>query len=148
MQEDFKLAMRQWHTGICIVTTIAEDGKPVGLVCNSFSSISLDPALVGWAVDYGSSSIDAWQATNSYTVHVLPRIDNPLEHPLVANFARKGGDKFAGLEYELSAHGDPVFSEIETRFDCALFQRIPLGDHDLMVGQVTGITHPLEKRES
>lgn len=148
MQEDFKLAMRQWHTGVCLVTTTAKDGTPVGLVCNSFSSISLDPPLVSWAVDYGSSSIDAWKQADSYAVHVLPRIENPLDHPLVANFARRGGDKFAGIEFELNEHGDPIFPEIDTRFDCEIFQRIPLGDHDLMVGRVTTITHPLEKRES
>lgn len=142
MQEQFKLAMRQWHTGVCLVTTTAADGSPVGLVCNSFSSISLDPPLVGWAVDYGSSSIDAWKQTDSYAVHILPRRDNPLDHPLVANFARRGGDKFAEIKYELNEHGDPIFPELDTRLDCTLFQRIPLGDHDFMVGQVTTITHP------
>lgn len=142
MQEEFKLAMRQWHTGVCLVTTTAADGSPVGLVCNSFSSISLDPPLVGWSVDYGSSSIDAWKQATTYAVHILPRTENPLEHPLVANFARRGGDKFEGIEYELNEHGDPVFAELETRLDCTVFQRIPLGDHDLMVGQVTTITRP------
>ncbi len=148
MQENFKQAMRQWQTGICLVTTTAQDGTPVGLVCNSFASISLAPPLVAWAVDHGSSSLAAWQETDSYSIHVLPRMENPLDHPLIATFAQRGGEKFANLEYQLSVHGDPVFSELDTRFDCALFQRIPLGDHDLMVGRVTSTIHPKHKGAS
>jgi 3-hydroxy-9,10-secoandrosta-1,3,5(10)-triene-9,17-dione monooxygenase reductase component len=134
--------MRRWHTGICIVTTRSESGTPVGMVCNSFASISLNPPLVSWAVDHRSSSLDVWRSTNSYTIHILPRIENPLSDPMVARFAQRGGDKFAGLEYELSEHGDPVFPGLDTRLDCTLFQRIPLGDHDLMVGEVTAVKYP------
>jgi flavin reductase (DIM6/NTAB) family NADH-FMN oxidoreductase RutF len=148
VQEHFKLAMRQWQTGICVVTTRSKDGKPVGLVCNSFASISLDPPLVSWAVDHGSSAIDIWSDTDSYTIHILPRMEDPMSHPLIATFVQRGGDKFAGLEYELSEHGDPVFPEVETRFDCTMFQRIPLGDHDLLVGQVTNAVHPQKNGES
>lgn len=140
--DDFKMAMRQWHTGICLVTATDEDGTPFGLVCNSFASISLDPALVSWAVDHGSSSYARWSKATSYAIHILPHMEKPLEHPLIAKFAQRGGDKFAGLEYDTNEHGDPIFTEIDTRFDCEIFRRIELGDHDLMVGRVTSIVHP------
>lgn len=148
MQEDFKLAMRQWHTGICLVTGHAVDGTPIGMVCNSFASISLDPPLVSWAVDHGSSSYHHWQQVESFAVHVLPRRENPVDDPLVAKFAQRGGDKFAGLTFDLNGHSDPIFPDLPTRFDCSLFQRIPLGDHDLMVGRATHIIHPLQNGES
>lgn len=142
VQQDFKMAMRQWQTGVCLVTTTAADGTPVGMVCNSFASISLDPPLVGWSVDHNSSSYEAWSSADSYAIHILPRRENPLDDPLVAQFAQRGGDKFAGLTFERDEHGDPVFPELDTRFDCVIHERITLGDHDLMVGRVTNITHP------
>lgn len=134
--------MRQWQSGICLVTAMDRHGAPVGLVCNSFASLSLDPPLISWAVDHGSSSIDGWRATDSYALHILPRIERPLDHPLVAVFARRGGEKFAGLDFELNDHGNPVFPELETRFDCVLHQRLAVGDHDLMIGRPTTIVHP------
>lgn len=145
MHEDFKLAMRQWQTGICIVTTHTDDATPIGMACNSFASISLNPPLVSWAVDHRSSAIEHWQRARSFAVHVLPRREHPLDDSLVARFAQRGGDKFAGLDFVRNEHGDPIFPDLPTRFDCTLFKRIPLGDHDLMVGQVTFITHPPEE---
>lgn len=148
MQEEFKSAMREWRTGICLVTTTGEERRPVGLVCNSFASISLEPQLISWAVDHGSSSIDDWRHSRSYALHVLPPTDDPMSNPLIAALARRGGDKFAGLDYAFNEHGDPVFPEVTTRFDCVLYQRIPIGDHDLMVGRPTAVTHPQQNRAS
>ena len=147
MQEHFKSGMRQWQTGICLVTAHSEGAAPVGLVCNSFTSVSLDPPLVAWGVDHGSSAIDAWRDATSYAVHVLPILEKPMDHPLVAKFAQRGGNKFSGLNYELNEHGDPVFSEIETRFDCVLHERITVGDHDLMIGRPTNINYPTKNTE-
>ncbi|WP_336658830.1 flavin reductase family protein [Leucobacter sp. USHLN153] len=134
--------MRQWQTGICLVTSVDPAGVPIGLVCNSFASLSLEPPLVSWAVDHGSSSINAWRAIDSYAIHVLPRMERPLDHPLIATFAQRGGDKFAGIEFELNANGDPVIPELPTRFDCMLHERIIVGDHDLMIGRPTAIVAP------
>lgn len=142
MQNDFKTAMRQWQSGICLVTALDQAGDPVGLVCNSFASLSLDPPLVGWSVDHGSSSIEGWRAADSYALHIFPPVTNPLDHPLIAVFAQRGGEKFAGLSYEMNDHGNPVFPELETRFDCVVHQRLIVGDHDLMIGRPTQIIHP------
>lgn len=135
--------MREWQTGICLVTSVDADGTPVGLVCNSFASLSLDPPLISWAVDHSSTAIAGWRSAESYALHVLPRLQRPLDHPLVARFAQRGGDKFAGLDYEQNVHGDPVFPELTTRFDCVMYQRLEVGDHDLMIGRPTHILHPL-----
>ena len=32
-------------TGVTVITTVREDGGPVGLTANSFTSVSLDPPL-------------------------------------------------------------------------------------------------------
>lgn len=148
MRDDFKAAMRQWRTGICLVTTTGADGTPAGLICNSFTSVSLEPLLISWAVDHASSSLVTWQSASSYALHILPPLEDPFTHPLVRNFAQRGGNKFLGLDYERNAQGDPIFPELPTRFDCALVQRISVGDHDLMIGQPSSITHPLQNRAS
>lgn len=142
MREDFISAMREWRTGVCLVTGTDTEGRPIGLVCNSFASLSLEPPLISWAVDHGSSAITGWRSSSSYALHVLPPMDAPLDHPLIGRFARRGGDKFAGLDYARNEHGDPVFPEILTRFDCLVHDRIVVGDHDLMIGRPTAIVFP------
>lgn len=43
-------------TGVTVVTSVGENGKPVGLVVNSFSSVSLDPPQILWSIGLKSPS--------------------------------------------------------------------------------------------
>ncbi|MCK6630681.1 MAG: flavin reductase family protein, partial [Anaerolineae bacterium] len=47
----FRNALGRFATGVAIVTAIDQDGYPVGLTINSFSAVSLEPALVLWCLD-------------------------------------------------------------------------------------------------
>lgn len=69
--EELRAGMQAWKTGTTIVTATGAHGQPVGLVCNSFNSVSLDPPLVSWCVDRKSSSIESWSTTEAFSVHIL-----------------------------------------------------------------------------
>ncbi|HAZ78314.1 MAG TPA: flavin reductase, partial [Porticoccaceae bacterium] len=43
-------ALGSFPTGVAVVTTLGDEGKPLGLTINSFNSVSLDPALVLWSL--------------------------------------------------------------------------------------------------
>ena len=43
-------AFGKFATGVTVITVPSADG-PIAIVANSFSSVSLDPALVLWSVD-------------------------------------------------------------------------------------------------
>jgi flavin reductase (DIM6/NTAB) family NADH-FMN oxidoreductase RutF len=43
---DFRNALGTFATGVTIVTAMAADGRPYGVTCNSFASVSLNPPLV------------------------------------------------------------------------------------------------------
>src|SRR5260370_220190 len=42
---DFRNALGTYATGVTIITAAGADGKPYGLTCNSFTSLSLNPPL-------------------------------------------------------------------------------------------------------
>ncbi|MDB5913069.1 MAG: flavin reductase, partial [Ramlibacter sp.] len=42
----FRQLLGCFPTGVAIITTRNAQGQPVGLTCNSFSSVSLEPPLV------------------------------------------------------------------------------------------------------
>lgn len=148
MEIEFKEAMRHWHSGLCLVTAQPPEGQPIGLICNSFTSVSLDPPLILWCLDHNSSALSQWRTVDSYALHFLPATPDAREHPLVRRFTQRGGNKFAGAEYRLNSAADPIFPELETRFDCHLHQRLSIGDHDVMIGQPTNIMYPEQKRAS
>jgi flavin reductase (DIM6/NTAB) family NADH-FMN oxidoreductase RutF len=47
----FRDVMGCHPTGVCVVTAAANDGARFGMVVGSFTSISLDPPLVGFFPD-------------------------------------------------------------------------------------------------
>jgi flavin reductase (DIM6/NTAB) family NADH-FMN oxidoreductase RutF len=132
---DLRRAMGHWATGIAVITT-SDSGTVAGLVSNSFTSISLDPPLVSWAVDKKSSSFDTWNRTDNYAVHVL----SESHRDLVARFAAKGTDKFAGLAWEPGTLGSPIVADDVPRVECRLWQRVDAGDHVILIGEVVSVS--------
>ena len=54
---DFRNALGTYGTGVTIITATAADGKPYGITCNSFASVSLNPPLVLWSLGIYSLSL-------------------------------------------------------------------------------------------
>ncbi|MGX1749357.1 flavin reductase family protein [Glutamicibacter protophormiae] len=136
--QDLREAMRVWTTGTTIVTAREPGGQRIGLVSNSFTSVSLNPPLVSWCVDKGSSAIDAWKAAEAFSVHILA---DGQEH-WIRKFATRGADKFQGVETASSLLGTPVLAIPGTRMDCRVVQLHEAGDHYILLGQV----HRIEER--
>jgi flavin reductase (DIM6/NTAB) family NADH-FMN oxidoreductase RutF len=134
---DLRDAMRHWVTGVTVITTAWRD-EMTGLVSNSFTSVSLEPALVSWCIDLRSSSLELWRGTDNFAVHVL---DDTQAH-LVARFAQKGGDKFAGLNWRRGVCGSPLLAAPPLALECEVWARYQGGDHLIVVGRVISATRP------
>ena len=133
-KDNFRSAMSSWATGVSVITGTATDGsaKPIGIVCNSLASISLDEKLILWSVDKSSSSYNHWISAKSFNVHFLAEDQKDL----VARFAKKGVDKFEGLEFETSELGNPILAGVSVRMECATTQTFDTYDHMLIIGKV------------
>ena len=68
---DFRNALGTYATGVTIITAAAADGKPHGLTCNSFASVSLNPPLVLWSLVIYSQSMSVFQNASHFAVNVL-----------------------------------------------------------------------------
>lgn len=133
--EQLRLVMRHWATGVAVVTAAGRDGTPAGLVSNSITSVSLDPALVSWCVDRRSSSFETWSRTEAFSVHIL----GTGNADLIPRFAARGTDKFADLHTRRSLLGTPVLDGIPVRLDCTIWNRYDGGDHVIIIGQVQAV---------
>ena len=68
MQSDeFKAAVGKYPTGITIVSTNYAN-KFYGFTANSFTSVSLDPALISFCLNVKSGSFDAFFNTKLFSV--------------------------------------------------------------------------------
>src|ERR1700709_411767 len=68
---DFRNALGTFATGVTIITAVAPDGKPYGLMCNSFASVSLNPPLVLWSLGMFSNGLTIFQNASHFTVNIL-----------------------------------------------------------------------------
>src|SRR6201996_8909641 len=89
---DFRNALGTFATGVTIITAMADDGKPYGLTCNSFASVSLNPPLVLWSLGMYSQGLPIFQNASHFTVNIL----SASQKALASQFAKSSGDKFAG----------------------------------------------------
>src|SRR5512141_1644619 len=68
---DFRNALGTYATGVTIITAASPDGKPYGLTCNSFASVSLNPPLVLWSLGVFSQGLTIFQNASHFTINVL-----------------------------------------------------------------------------
>lgn len=129
---DFRNALGTYGTGVTIITATAADGKPHGITCNSFASVSLNPPLVLWSLGVYSSSLPVFQNASHFTVHVL----GTSQQALANKFARSSEDKFAGVDWTPGLGNAPVLAESVANFQCRSVNRYYGGDHVIFLGAV------------
>src|SRR5476651_537221 len=103
---DFRNALGTYATGVTIITASAADGKPYGLTCNSFASVSLNPPLVLWSLGMFSQALNTFQNASHFTVNVL----GASQQALAAKFAKSAEDKFVGVEWTPGLGQAPVLA--------------------------------------
>lgn len=129
---DFRRALGQFATGVCIVTVRDADGHPQGLTVNSFASVSLEPPLVLWSLGRTSSVFAAFRNAPHFAVNVLSSDQLDLSN----RFAQPG-ERFAGLAWEEGHHGLPLFRGCLANFECVTSVVHEGGDHVIFIGEVT-----------
>jgi flavin reductase (DIM6/NTAB) family NADH-FMN oxidoreductase RutF len=70
---ELRNALGRFATGVCIISTMTENGKPLGMTANSFSSVSLDPPLVLWSLQNNSEVFDVFSRPRYFAINVLAR---------------------------------------------------------------------------
>ncbi|MGX0936071.1 flavin reductase (DIM6/NTAB) family NADH-FMN oxidoreductase RutF [Cupriavidus metallidurans] len=136
--QHFKRALSQFATGVTVITTRAAghphaNGAPfVGITASSFNSVSLDPPLVLWSMATRANSLPMFRDGSHYIINVLAA----SQLDLCQRFATLKGDRFAGVDYRLSATGLPILANALAWFECHNRSRYDEGDHVIFVGEV------------
>ena len=125
-------ALGRFATGVAIVTAIDPDGQPIGLTVNSFSAVSLDPALVLWCLDNNSHNLAAFRKASHHAINILAANQQELSN----RFATWPAERFAGLPWQTGIGGAPVFPGCCATFEVANETAYAGGDHTIFVGRV------------
>lgn len=111
---------------------------------SSFTSVSLDPPLVGFFPGNRSSTWASIRQAGRFCANVL----SAEQEALCQRFASRASDKFDGVEYEVSDNGLPILGGAIASIECMTESVTPAGDHDFALGRVLALVsdqvkHPL-----
>jgi 3-hydroxy-9,10-secoandrosta-1,3,5(10)-triene-9,17-dione monooxygenase reductase component len=127
-------AMSRFTTGVTVVTTHFE-GQDWGMTCNSFNTVSLEPAMVLWSIRKEAASHQAFTQSGTYLVNVL----QADQKDAAMRFATgPQSERFANQSSERTAHKNIKLNDTVAWFECRLAQVVAAGDHDILIGEVTG----------
>ncbi|MDJ1370784.1 flavin reductase family protein [Gulosibacter molinativorax] len=123
---------KRYPTGVTIVTVLGSDGQPRGLAVNAFASISYDPPLIMVAINATSSTYPWLFSADHLAINVIAED----QMPIVRAFAKKGGDKFAGLDWQEGVTGSPILAGVTGHFELAIKYKMPAYTHTIFIGEV------------
>ena len=128
----FRDVLGRFASGVTVVTTTSA-GQPVGMTCQSFSSVSLDPPLVLFVPARTSRAWPLMQRSGRFCVNFLAADQADLSNTM----ASRGVDKFAGVGWRPSpATGSPLLDGALGYVDCAIHAVHEGGDHYVVIGRV------------
>jgi flavin reductase (DIM6/NTAB) family NADH-FMN oxidoreductase RutF len=125
--------MRHHAMGVAIITAGVEN--PIGFCATSLASVSLEPPLVSFSVGLRSSS---WETVETAR-HVMAHLLAEGQEDLARRFAQQDVPRFgSGTHWHRGVLGLPVLDDALAWLVIAPVSHIPVGDHALVIGQVTG----------
>lgn len=128
----FRDVLGRFASGVTVVTSTSNE-EPVGLTCQSFSSVSLDPPLVLFIPAKTSRAWPLIQRSGRFCVNFLGADQAELSNTM----ASRGTDKFADVKWTPSeTTGSPLLEGALAHLDCSIHAVYEAGDHYVVIGRV------------
>jgi 3-hydroxy-9,10-secoandrosta-1,3,5(10)-triene-9,17-dione monooxygenase reductase component len=129
----YRKVLGHFPTGVTVVTGMFDD-EPVGFTIGSFTSVSLDPPLVGFLPMIDSDRWHRIRPGGAFAVNVLGR----GEDDLCWRFAKSSIEApFDGVAWHPGpATGSPVLDVAIAFIDCRITEVVDAGDHHFVMGEV------------
>lgn len=115
-------------SGVTAVAAIV-DGAPLGITASSFTSVSLEPALVSVCIAHSSATWAVLRRAPRLGVSILGAEQERVGRQL----ATRGIDRFAGVAWRATTDGAVLLEGASGWLDTSIEQQVRAGDHDIVV---------------
>lgn len=132
--EHLRQAMRQWATGITVVTA-SHAGVQHGMTVSSFTSVSLSPAQVLVSLAQNTRTHDLVMQSRHFGITILGI--NQVE--ISDRFAGRIPDemeRLKGVETFTLVSNSPLIKDGLAQLDCRVVTTIDSGTHTILIGEV------------
>lgn len=127
-------AMRAWSAGVTIVTAQHEHHVH-GMTVNSFTSISLKPALITISLQQATRTHELVERSKAFGLTILGKEQDAISE-LFAGRSPEVQDRFAGLQTETLVTGSPLIVGGLAWMDCRVVHTYDAGMNMLFIAEV------------
>jgi flavin reductase (DIM6/NTAB) family NADH-FMN oxidoreductase RutF len=126
-----RFATAAFPTGVAFVAAEV-DGVPVGLLANSFTSVSLEPPLVSINIARTSTSWPLLRSAARLGISILSEKQGPAFHQLT----RKGPERFLEMKWQEPREGELLLHGASATFTVTMKAELDAGDHVVVLLRV------------
>jgi flavin reductase (DIM6/NTAB) family NADH-FMN oxidoreductase RutF len=128
----YRRALGGFGTGVALVAAYDGEGQAHGLIINSLTSVSLQPPIVLWCLADTSAAFAVFANAQAFSLNILQSDDEELAR----RYSRRGDRIVPPDQISTLATGAPVLGAAVASLDCRLRQRLTMGDHEVIFGDV------------
>ncbi len=119
-------------TGVTVITTRDQSGRPYGLTANAVTSLSPEPPLLLICVDRKAETFPHFFDSKIFVLNILDEDQEEVSR----RFAKTGGDKFGGLPHRVGHLDTPILDGTLGHVECRIIETLEGGDHVIHIGEV------------
>jgi flavin reductase (DIM6/NTAB) family NADH-FMN oxidoreductase RutF len=132
---EFRNVIGHFASGVTVITTTA-DGRRHGTTASAVTSLALEPPMLLVCMNRESATGLAMAKSCAFAVNILGE-----EHgELAIRFARKGDDKFEGVEIADGQRGQPLLAGAIAHLECRVTEQVAAGTHTVFIAEVEAAT--------
>lgn len=124
---------RRLTAGVYVVG-VAEGERRSAFTAAWLTQVSFDPLLLALSVNPGHASYPLLVGGGGFAVSVLSRDQLHLARHFGTRSAREA-DKLAGIAWRPGRMGPPILTEAVAYLECRITQRVPAGDHEIVLAR-------------
>jgi flavin reductase (DIM6/NTAB) family NADH-FMN oxidoreductase RutF len=129
--EEFRDVIGHFASGVTVIT-VSVDSRLHGTTASAVTSLSLEPPMLLVCMSRESGTGRAMAAAGAFAVNILGEDHGEL----ATRFARKGGDKFAGVDLADGEQGHPLLAGAIAQLECRVTEQVAAGTHIVFIAEV------------
>jgi flavin reductase (DIM6/NTAB) family NADH-FMN oxidoreductase RutF len=135
--DELRNAMRQWATGVSVVTSVYKTLRH-GMTVNSFTSVSLNPPLVLISLERQTRTRQLVEQAGIFGVTILEKHQQEVSDCFAGRFPERE-DRFCNVDTYTLKTGASLISGGLAGLDCKVVSKYEAGTHTIFIGEVVAL---------
>jgi flavin reductase (DIM6/NTAB) family NADH-FMN oxidoreductase RutF len=135
--DNFRLAMREFASGVCIIAAGAGDSRS-GCTATAVASFSLDPPTLVVCLNRSTSTLGVARHAGAFSVNILADRHQHLAKRF-ADRSFRGAERFDQGDWVSLVTGAPVLADALAAIDCRVEEVIERHTHAILIGAVEAV---------